>query len=277
MAAEPLRRPRGNTRWILLGIAVASLVSAWGLALDPREALPRGNLWGITQRFLAAALQPALDADTLDDCLRGAWNTLSFALAAMSLALVIGVGLGFLGSTAWWREPGAAVGGLRGILMPALFSISRLLIAVLRSVHELFWAVLLICALGNNPFSGVVAIAIPYGCTLAKVFAEMIDEAPRAPALALKGLGASSLQTWCLALVPQALPDMVAYAFYRFECTLRSAAILGFFGFETLGLFLKQRFDIADYSGTWTYLWALLVMVILADWWSGAFRRSFAR
>ena len=68
---------------------------------------------------------------------------------------------------------------------------------------------------------------------------------------------------------------MTAYAFYRFECTLRSAAILGFFGLETLGYFIRLAFEETLYGQCWTFLYALLALVIAADWWSGAFRRSF--
>ena len=47
------------------------------------------------------------------------------------------------------------------------------------------------------------------------------------------GAGAGSRQVFVFGLLPRALPDMGAYAFYRFECALRSAAILGFFGFSS--------------------------------------------
>jgi phosphonate transport system permease protein len=74
-------------------------------------------------------------------------------------------------------------------------------------------------------------------------------------------------------LLPRALPDLVAYAFYRFECVLRSSAILGFFGFPTLGLYIRQSFNATNYGEVWTFLYALFALVILADTWSGAIRK----
>ncbi len=199
----------------------------------------------------------------------------------MALALVAGVILGFFASTAWWSgEPNYAadstsVTHLRRKICAAIYVLARLTIALFRSIHELFWAVIFLVALGLNPMSGVIAIAIPYACILAKVFAEMIDEAPREAAVALRGVGASPMQMYCFGLVPQAVPDMTAYAFYRFECTLRSAAILGFFGLETLGYFIRLAFEETLYGQCWTFLYALLALVIAADWWSGALRRRF--
>jgi phosphonate transport system permease protein len=146
----------------------------------------------------------------------------------------------------------------------------------MRSVHELLWAVLLLAAFGLSHLSAAVAIAIPFGGTLAKIFAEMIDEAPRDVAEAYRGSGASSTQVYLLGLLPRALPDMIAYAFYRFECALRSSAILGFFGYPTLGFFIAASFENLHYGEVWTYLYTLFFLVTVVDWWSGALRKRFA-
>jgi phosphonate transport system permease protein len=82
------------------------------------------------------------------------------------------------------------------------------------------------------------------------------------------------VQTFAFGLLPTALPDMAAYAFYRFECALRSSAILGFFGFETLGLYLKQSFNNGYYGEVWTFLYAVFVLVLVVDAWSGRLRRT---
>ena len=120
----------------------------------------------------------------------------------------------------------------------------------------------------------VVAIAIPYAGTLAKIFGEMLDEAPRGAALALEAGGASAGQRFLFGLVPQALPDMTAYTFYRFECALRSSAVLGFFGFPTLGYHLAASFENLHYGEVWTYLYVLFLLVLAADWWSGRLRKE---
>ena len=196
----------------------------------------------------------------------------------MSLSLVLGVVLGFAASSAWWRNPGidggkGILGFMRRSIAPAVCGFSRLLIVLMRSVHELMWAVLFLAAIGLNNLAAVIAIAIPYGGTLAKMFSELVDEAPRDSAHSLRGLGASGFQTYCFALLPRALPDLIAYAFYRFECVLRSSAVLGFFGFPTLGLYIRQSFSATNYGEVWTFLYALLALVILADTWSGAVRK----
>jgi phosphonate transport system permease protein len=74
----------------------------------------------------------------------------------------------------------------------------------------------------------------------------------------------------------RALPDIGAYSFYRFECALRSSAILGFFGPETLGKFIRLAWNENHYGEVWTYLYTLFALILLADWWSGVLRRRYA-
>ena len=76
-------------------------------------------------------------------------------------------------------------------------------------------------------------------------------------------------------ILPRALPDMTAYAFYRYECAIRSSAILGFFGYPTLGYFLRASFENLHYREVWTYLYALLVLVLVLDGWSARLRERF--
>jgi phosphonate transport system permease protein len=154
--------------------------------------------------------------------------------------------------------------------------VTRAVTAVLRSIHELLWAVLLLAAFGVTQFSAVLAIAIPYSAILGKVFAELIDETPRDAAHAIRDGGASALQAFVVGILPRAWPDLAAYAFYRFECAVRSSAILGFFGFPTLGYYVAASFENLHYREVWTYLYVLFLMVALLDWWSGALRRRFA-
>ena len=283
MAVDSPRPPApvGARDGLVLAILGACAWAIWQLDLDFTRLFASSRLT-VFENFFSGAFSPDLSSEVVRELGGAVWKTISFAVAAMILALGIGIVLGFFSSTAWWSREAAGRrtgmrGWLRATLCPAVYVGTRVVIALLRSVHELFWAVILLVSMGaTNPMSGVFAIAIPYGCTLAKVFSEMVDEAPRNAALALRTIGASPMQVYCFGLVPRAALDLTAYAFYRFECTLRSAAILGFFGFETLGLFIRQSFYETDYSQVWTFLYALVLLVIAADWWSGAFRRSFA-
>ena len=277
--AQPRARRFSGRAWVLAGIALAAL-AAW-CALDARLGglVPQPGGWRIVRGFFGSALHPAFDYESevpagtpplLVSGLGAMRRTLVFAVAGMSLALVLGALLGFLASSSWWAEE------RRGFSFgPLVWSGARLLIVGMRSVHELLWAVLFLAAFGLNSFGAVVAIAIPYGGTLAKIFSEMLEEAPRDSARALRELGANRLQVFLFGQLPRALPDMAAYAFYRFECAVRSSAVLGFFGFQTLGYSIAQSFENLHYAEVWTYLYLLMLLVVGIELWSGALRRRF--
>ncbi|MBZ0269806.1 phosphonate ABC transporter permease [bacterium] len=257
----------------LIGIALAGILAAVALGLDPRELLVPRTL-SVLRTFGTAALHPTFVSGAghplLPTVLESAKATVAFAVAGTSLAMVVGAFLAFLASSAWWDDEGT--GPIRRI-GPAVTAVTRVVIAAMRSVHELLWAMLLLAAMGRSPATAVIAIAIPYGGTFAKVWSEMIDEAPRSGAAALRGAGGTAGQVWLLALLPRAAADMASYAFYRFECALRSSAVLGFLGFPTLGYHLSLSFENLLYRETWTFLYALIALVLVVELWSAALRR----
>lgn len=278
----------GTRRGLFLALAVLGVWSIHTLDLAPADLVPGSGGLTLARQFFARALSPALtsEAQFVPDgtppllwiALSAAGTTLIYATAALGLAIVMGLVLGFLSSSAWWAgDPAGAdsrvVRWLRRIAAPALQVSARTLISFMRSIHELIWAVLFLAAIGLSELAAVFAIAIPFAGVLAKVFSEVIDEVPRDGALALRGVGASGTQVFCFALLPAALPELIAYAFYRLECALRSAAVLGFFGFPTLGLQIRQSFSSTSYGEVWTFLYVLIALVMLFDVWSSAVRR----
>ncbi len=288
MDEENVRRPlaglRGARRSLLLCVLAFGVLAWWQLGLKTADLKPSEGGAKLAGEFLSAALHPALDYETppvgdvapfMVRVVRGSLDTLRYAGAAVALSVVFGFILGFFASTAWWS--GESRGGpLRRVMAPVVYGFVRIFITLCRSIHELIWALLLLAAMGLTPMAAVIAIAIPYSGTLAKVFSEMADEMPRDTMLALRAAGASPLKAWLLGVIPRALPDLFSYILYRFECGMRSATVLSFMGFSTIGLYLQQAFENGDYREAWTCLYAMLAMVLFFDCWSAMIRRRMS-
>ena len=150
----------------------------------------------------------------------------------------------------------------------------RLMLALMRSVHELVWAWLLIVAIGLSPMAAVLALAIPYAGILGRIYAEVLNDVPEAPLQALRASGASEVGVLLYGRLPMALPDMLSYTFYRFECAIRSAAIFSFVGIQGLGYELQLSLDDLLFEQVWTLLFFLVALVVLVDLWSIWVRRS---
>jgi len=228
---------------------------------------------GGSDGFFAAALHPVLtdQNQSLPDgatpfpirIMREMATTIRYALIAMSLAVPAGMILGFFASTAWWPQ-GQGSKGIRILLRPLHLSL-RLLITLMRSIHELIWAIFFLAAIGDEPITACVALALPFAGTLAKVFSEMIDEIPRHAQDQALASGTGYVQAFFTTLIPQSFPDMASYTLYRFECALRSSAVLGFIGIQTIGLSIKKSFENNFYNELWTQLYLLIGVIMLVD------------
>ena len=287
MSRAPLPvRPRalGSRIVATACIALAALIGLYVLGIDGSAWIPREAGREVFIDIAKAALQPTLDYQTdvpagtapfAIKILLALWKTVLYAAAAMSLALPLGLVLGVLSSDVAWLRLGATESASRVHPLARLvqWTISALT-ALLRSVHELLWAVIFLAAMGLAPASAVVAIAIPFAGTIAKVTAGILDEAPRSAWVALDGLGAGRVQGIAVGLLPMAFADVTSYAFYRFECALRSAAVLGFFGAPTIGTYVYQSFENLQFREMWTYLYVMVAVVVLAEWLGARLRRS---
>ena len=276
--------PRGR---LLIAFAVAGALAYGFLGLSLSGLLPATGASSQLGDFFGAALHPAVDYQAswvpdgappfLETVARAMLETLLLAAAAMSLALVLSIPLALWTSESVWARTTRSGDGrarrsaLGRVLLPAL----RLCIAGMRSVHELLWAVVLLAAFGDHDFLAVLAIAIPFSGTLAKVFSEMLDEAPSDSSEALAEAGLAPALCFAFGRVPRALPDMTAYTFYRFECAVRSSAVMGFFGFPTIGYYLKLSYENLHYREVWTWLYALIVLVLVFEAWSARLRRKW--
>jgi phosphonate transport system permease protein len=159
---------------------------------------------------------------------------------------------------------GVAFGNVFGFCLALVFfsPFVRTFCAVIRAVHELFWALIFLQLFGLSPLTGILAIGIPYAGIIAKVYAEILEEADPAPLRALpKGTGRAS--TFLFVQLPDTWAHFRSYTMYRLECGLRSSAVLGFVGLPTLGFHLESAFKQGHYSEVSALL--LLFYAIIAS------------
>jgi phosphonate transport system permease protein len=257
-----------DRRWFVASLWAALVLWSLWLAGVGKEPIVNWAGLPLVGQFWLAMFHPAMNGEFLRVIGSAAVTTLAFAVCGTALSLVIGFGVGIVCSRVWWRIcwPGrAGYGlwlGLRGLL------------TVPRAIHELIWGLLLLNVLGLDAMVGVLAIAIPFGAITAKVFSEILDETPTAPLEALIYSGIRPEIAFVYGLLPQALPNLISYSFYRFECSLRSAAVLGIIGAGGLGYQIFLSLQSLRYEQLWTGFYALIVLNGAVDFWSAWLRRQ---
>jgi phosphonate transport system permease protein len=249
---------RGLLSVLLLTAFLISLFSVpWG-----SQIVHPGGLSALRE-FGAALISPEFSPTFLGTVARASWQTVTFAVAGVTIALFIGVPLGVLGSGVLVRGPAAR----RTTIVTV-----RFILGFLRSIHELVWAWLLVAAIGLSPMAAIVALGLNYGGILGRIYAELITDVPEEPLRALRASGASEVKIFLYGRLPMALPDIVSYTFYRLECGIRSAAIMSFVGIAGLGFQLQLSLADLHYDEVWTLLFALVALVAAVDWWSSSVR-----
>ncbi len=221
-----------------------------GLVLLAVACLPFGDFeisthapWEALGRLFMGLIQP--DFSHVDSLGEALLRTLAFAFTGVGLGVVSGMLLALLFRHLWVRT----------------------FCAFIRAIHELFWALIFLQCFGLHPLTGVLAIAIPYAGTFAKVYAEILAEGDPQPERTLPRR-AGRLSALVYTRISQAWPHLVSYTAYRLECGLRSSAVLGFVGMPTLGFHLSAAFAQGHYATVGALLLLFYALIASLRWWA---------
>ena len=230
------RSPIVNTSLAFLAIALVCVLFAdlEISTIDPWQEVGRMAMGAVTPDFL--------DFRVL---LNALLQTVAFALTGVTLAAAAGFSLALVFHVRLVRGFCAAV----------------------RSIHELFWALLFLQFVGLNPITGLLAISVPYAGIFAKVYSEILEEADTAPLQALPG-GTDIVSSFLFVRLPDAWAHIASYTSYRLECGLRSSAVLGFVGLPTLGFHLETFFRQGEYSHVSALLLLFFILIGTLRWWA---------
>ncbi|HCF29953.1 MAG TPA: phosphate ABC transporter permease [Cyanobacteria bacterium UBA11049] len=250
---------------------VASLVWALHAAGLWEQDLVNEGGWTLVLRLLLAATHPDLTPEFLWLTWDATLKTLAYAVCGTFFSVLLGLVGGVLSAEVWWQSTNK--GGFQTCFYVVPWLAVRAGLAILRAIHEVIWGLFFINIFGLDPLVAIAAIAIPFGAITAKVFSEILDETPRQPLMALLNSGVPPLNAFAYSLLPQAFPNLLSYTFYRFECSIRSAAVLGIIGAGGLGYQILLSLQSLRYEQMWTLLIALVVLSGSTDFCSAMLRR----
>ena len=226
-----------------------------------------------TLRFLRDFLPPRVSPDFLWLIAQDTWRTVAIATAGMALALFLAVPLALLSVRVLSLS---ALSGEMGMAPRVLRQLVRWALMVLRSVPELVWALVFVRVVGLGATAGVLAIALTYGGMLGKVYADILESGDTHAATSLMRNGSGRLQAFFLALLPQNASELTSYTVYRWECAIRSSAVLGFVGAGGLGQQMDSSMKMFNGSEVSTILLVFMLLVWLADRASAFLRKGLA-
>ncbi len=279
-AAAPTasQRPAKPPRSLLLPAGIVTfLVITWisisgqfGIGLDLRRLLddiPRvtailvrdfdraGNLLSPAQRGL---LQPHWEF--LPRTFEPMLETIQMAVLASIIGCAVALPVAFAVSRV--TSPNRAVyGGGRSVL------------SVIRSIPDLLWALIFVAAVGLGPLPGIAALIFFNIGVVAKLLSETVDGVDQGPIEAARASGGTRLQWVRWSVLPQVLPNYVAYSLYVFELNVRASTVLGIVGAGGIGRLLYAEYGFLRWSNVSVIIVELFVLVFFIELFSIALRR----
>lgn len=266
----------GALRARAIGVALFGAVvtaSAWALEL------PWGDLLSLSVvrslgAFGAGMWPPAFDPAFLRTLPAAVLTTLAVSVLGTAIAAVLGLLLAYPAAyRVHDRDGGETATRARRIALAAIAGTARGFLNLCRTLPELLWALVLIFAVGLGPFAGALALGLHTAGVLGRLYAEVLEEVPSAPRAALRAAGASAAAGAFFAVLPQAMPQLIAYTLYRWEVNIRASAVLGVVGAGGIGGLLHVSLNLFQHHRTLTLLLVIVLLVTAVDLFSGALRR----
>jgi len=252
-------KPSQRAKHIATGLVVL-VVAAAVLTVDVQiERLP--DLPGALVRIFGRMfLEPGPEWAYLPDAFGSMLESIQIAWLGTIIGAVLSLPLGFFGA--------------KNITSRLVSNIIRQLLNVIRAVPEILVAVVVfIPMVGLGAYPGMLAIGVHSIGTLGKLSAEVIEGIDTGPVEAARAAGGRPLQIQRWGVLPQVLPEIVAFWLYRFEINIRASAILGAVGAGGVGEALVQSLVFRRYDRAGMVVIVVIVVTILIDTASGWLRR----
>ena len=152
-------------------------------------------------------------------------------------------------------------------------AIDRWVLNVIRALPDLLYAMVFVAALSVGPTAGILALIFFNIGVMAKLLSETVDAVDTGPMEAAQSAGATHAQTVRSSVLPQVLPNYVAFALYIFELNIRASTVIGLVGAGGIGVLLGAQLAYFQFGNIGMIIVEIFVVVLLIEFASTALRR----
>jgi phosphonate transport system permease protein len=258
-----LRRPWDRARrrtvswgWLAVAVVVASIAVcdiAWSDLV---------TVWAKVPAVATQFWPPSFGSYEASTMVAAMGETIAIALAATVLTLVASIVVGSLAA----RNVAPSRGVRSGM---------RLLLVGIRGVPEVILAIVLIVVTGLGTQAGTLALALGGVGLLGKLLADSFEEVSPGPERALSATGASRVQVYAGATLPQGTRALIGHTFYMLDTNLRAATLLGIVGAGGVGYYLLNASQGSNYGTVTAIVLMILVTVLVVEGLAIWMRRVF--
>ncbi len=257
-AARPERPSHARRNLALLLTAVVIAWSAATVGIDATRIVDLPG--GLARVFWEMFLKEGVEWSYLGDALAKMLESLQIAWVGTVIGAIISLPLGFFGA--------------KNVSSGLVSNAMRQVLNAIRAFPEIVLAIAIFIPIaGLGPVAGALAIGLHSVGTLGKLTAEVVEGIDPGPVEAARAVGGRPLQVQRWGVVPQVLPEVIAFWLYRFEINIRAAAVLGVVGAGGVGFVLQQAISFGRFPRAGMIILVIVVATILVDTVSGWVRR----
>jgi len=249
-------KPRFVLGPVLLGVVVVAAAWAWGTAEIDLARLLRAPE-RLVRTFGLMFLPPDLaefprSFPAMMESVQMAWlGTVLAAVLSLPLSLLAAVNVsGRFGSGA-----------------------TRQVLNAIRAFPELVLVILIVTIFGLGPVTGTLALGLHSIGTLGKLSSESVEAIDKGPLEAVDAVGGTWLQKMRWGVLPQAMPEIMAFWLYRFEVNIRASAVLGVVGAGGIGALLVDYLNYKEFARAGMAFIVVVGVTLVVDTISSAVRR----
>jgi phosphonate transport system permease protein len=232
---------------LVLGDLIEDITRGAGILVSGDDNPAKMGLLVPNWEFLPRTFEPMLE-------------TFQMAIVASAIGCVIALPVAFL------------VSRVTAPNLPALI-FGRSLLSVVRAIPDILYALVFVAAVGIGPLAGIAALILFNLGVVAKLLSETVDGIDVGPIEAARAGGSNRSQTVRWAVLPQVLPNYVAYSLYTFELNIRASTVIGVVGAGGIGNLLFTQYRFFNWSNVSMIVVELFVLVMLIEFLSISLRR----
>jgi phosphonate transport system permease protein len=144
-------------------------------------------------------------------------------------------------------------------------TVTRSILSVIRAIPDFLYALIFVAAVGIGSLPGIAALVFFNLGVVAKLLSETVDGVDTGPIEAARAAGGGRMQTTRWAVLPQVLPNYIAFSLYAFELNIRASTVIGFVGAGGIGALLFTQYSFLRWDNVAIIIIELFFLVVIIE------------
>ena len=212
------------------------------------------SLWPPNWKVIEARSYPTCDRSwdfLCSPAYIGIMETLKIALVSTGFGFIISLPLATLASRNLYSDL---------IALPF-----RFVLAAMRTLPSIIWAIFFVILVGLGPVSGVLAMTFYTVGYLGKLQYETIEGLSNDPLDAAKAMGLKNGEIIQRVVIPETANNLISQLFFMFEYNVRHGSVIGIVGAGGIGYYISTYLKFLQYDKVIALLIILFFVVIAID------------